>query len=985
MVNTNSFIKNTINNNGSSVVVYSNSIDASTEPTVFSSGINRNDDNFIISQGSDLLLPVLKISALGNVEIQNDLIVKGNTSINNTNNQYFEDSNIDLGIKNTYTIKDITDITTTASSTYSYPNSASYSATNTFYLFTSDFNYLGYNSYLSSINAQYNYNSTVPINIEGVKDSSNNLLTNINKLNPKTNIILGFGALPYATIAKSLQLNDFAGGSNGNSFWNRNNYTSLDGLPINLILSAGSDAQTYFISNSTYDATLSILSFFIVLNVNEVVTTSTATPNPNSMTPSADTIGFVFLNSFIVNVLNGTAASTTDESLRNVVTGQVLNNTSANTYGITWNYCSTGGTPLTKSIAFDSDATGTGGALNINSSDSNGDAQTYFKFDYYNKKFQLLNPTDNTKYNSLQLDSTNNSIFTSSGDYTINANSTGASSFAVNSSGAVAIGATGTNGSLALTSFKNMSQTAVGNLTQTVSGDVTINANSTGASSFAVNSAGAVAIGATGTNGSLALTSFKNMSQTAVGNLTQTVSGDVTINANSTGASSFAVNSAGAVAIGATGSNGSLALTSLKNMSQTAVGNLTQTVSGDVTINANSTGASSFAVNSAGAVAIGATGTNGNLALTSLKDMSQTAVGNMSQTATGNLTQTVSGDVTINANSTGASSFAVNSAGAVAIGATGTNGSLALTSLKNMSQTAVGNLTQTVSGDVSINANSTGASSFAVNSAGGISIGATGTNGSLTLTSFKNMSQTAVGNLTQTVSGDVTINANSTGASSFALNSAGTVAIGATGTNGNLTLTSFKDMSQTATGNFAINANSSATNAFGITSQGGLILGATGTNGSLSLNSYQAMNIGLGATNGMIITSNAAATNSNHVLQMYCGSTRLYWFDNLGNHTALTSVSALSDNRLKTNIQPIENCLDKVMNLNGVYFNWTDYERSSKRNIGLIAQNVQSVVPELVNDSDEYLSVNYSQMVAVLIGAIQEQQKQIDELKAKLA
>ena len=247
------------------------------------------------------------------------------------------------------------------------------------------------------------------------------------------------------------------------------------------------------------------------------------------------------------------------------------------------------------------------------------------------------------------------------------------------------------------------------------------------------------------------------------------------------------------------------------------------------------------------------------------------------------------------------------------------------------------------------------------------------------------MSQTATGNLTQTVSGNVAINANSTGASSFAVNSAGTVAIGATGTNGNLTLTSFQNMSQTATGNFAINANSSATNAFGITSQGGLILGATGTNGSLSLNSHQAMNIGLGATNGMIITSNAAATNSNHVLQMYCGSTRLYWFDNLGNHTALTSVSALSDNRLKTNIQPIENCLDKVMNLNGVYFNWTDHERSAKRNIGLIAQNVQLVVPELVNDSDEYLSVNYSQMVAVLIGAIQEQQKQIDELKAKLA
>jgi hypothetical protein len=318
--------------------------------------------------------------------------------------------------------------------------------------------------------------------------------------------------------------------------------------------------------------------------------------------------------------------------------------------------------------------------------------------------------------------------------------------------------------------------------------------------------------------------------------------------------------------------------------------------------------------------------------------MSQTAVGNMSQTATGNMSQTATGDVSINANSSAATSFAVSSLGGVTIGATGTNGTLALTSFKDMSQTAIGKLTQTVTGDVAINANSSTATSFAVNSLGGINIGATGTNGTLSLTSFKNMNQTAIGKLTQTATDDVTINANSTAATSFAVNSLG-----------------------------------------------GVTIGSTGTNGSLSLNSFQAMNVGLGDNNGMIITSNAAASNANHVLQMYCGSTRLYWFDTLGNHTSLNSVSALSDNRLKTNIQPIENCLDKVMNLNGIYFNWTDPERSSKRNIGLIAQNVQDVVPELVNDSDEYLSVNYSQMVAVLIGAIQEQQKQIDELKAKLA
>ena len=294
-------------------------------------------------------------------------------------------------------------------------------------------------------------------------------------------------------------------------------------------------------------------------------------------------------------------------------------------------------------------------------------------------------------------------------------------------------------------------------------------------------------------------------------------------------------------------------------------------------------------------------------------------------------------------------------------------------------------MSQTAAGDMSLTANSTTATAFAVSSAGGINIGATGTNGSLALTSFKTMSQTATGNMS--------INANSTSASAFAVSSAGGVAIGATGTNGTLALTSYKAMSQTASdtitqtaaGDFTINANSSTTTSFTVASAGAVTIGATGTNGSLSLNSYNAMNIGLGATNGMIITSNAAATNSNYVLQMYCGSTRIYWADTLGNHTALSSVSALSDNRLKTNIQPIDNCLDKVMKLNGVYFNWSDPERSAHRNIGLIAQNVQEVVPELVNSSDEYLSVNYAQMVSVLIGAIQEQQKQIDELKAKLA
>ena len=59
-------------------------------------------------------------------------------------------------------------------------------------------------------------------------------------------------------------------------------------------------------------------------------------------------------------------------------------------------------------------------------------------------------------------------------------------------------------------------------------------------------------------------------------------------------------------------------------------------------------------------------------------------------------------------------------------------------------------------------------------------------------------------------------------------------------------------------------------------------------------------------------------------------------------------------------------------------------ERFKKHKIGLLAQDVQKAFPELVkttNDSDKTLSVNYQGLIPVLINAIKEQQKQIDELK----
>ena len=95
-----------------------------------------------------------------------------------------------------------------------------------------------------------------------------------------------------------------------------------------------------------------------------------------------------------------------------------------------------------------------------------------------------------------------------------------------------------------------------------------------------------------------------------------------------------------------------------------------------------------------------------------------------------------------------------------------------------------------------------------------------------------------------------------------------------------------------------------------------------------------------------------------------------------------------SDKRLKTNIKPTTDNLDKVLKLNPVEYNWKEGYRKDKKEIGLIAQEVEKIIPEVVrenqrlNDDTLYKQVDYEHLVSTLIGAVQEQQKQIDELKS---
>jgi hypothetical protein len=102
---------------------------------------------------------------------------------------------------------------------------------------------------------------------------------------------------------------------------------------------------------------------------------------------------------------------------------------------------------------------------------------------------------------------------------------------------------------------------------------------------------------------------------------------------------------------------------------------------------------------------------------------------------------------------------------------------------------------------------------------------------------------------------------------------------------------------------------------------------------------------------------------------------------------------ATSDYRLKENIQPIKNALCKLIGVSGNTFDWKPLTQeeiqtihgNKGRDVGVIAQEIEAILPEAVTTRDNgYKAVNYEKIIPLLIEAIKDQQKQIDELKSKL-
>ncbi|MFL0353178.1 tail fiber domain-containing protein [Xanthomarina sp. GH4-25] len=104
-----------------------------------------------------------------------------------------------------------------------------------------------------------------------------------------------------------------------------------------------------------------------------------------------------------------------------------------------------------------------------------------------------------------------------------------------------------------------------------------------------------------------------------------------------------------------------------------------------------------------------------------------------------------------------------------------------------------------------------------------------------------------------------------------------------------------------------------------------------------------------------------------------------------GNIEYTGTLTDVSDRRLKENLNPITNVLGQLQNIKGYTYNMKD-DVTKKREYGVIAQDVQKVFPEMVSiiDDKDHLGVSYVQLIPVLLEAIKEQQKIIDQQNSKI-
>ena len=114
------------------------------------------------------------------------------------------------------------------------------------------------------------------------------------------------------------------------------------------------------------------------------------------------------------------------------------------------------------------------------------------------------------------------------------------------------------------------------------------------------------------------------------------------------------------------------------------------------------------------------------------------------------------------------------------------------------------------------------------------------------------------------------------------------------------------------------------------------------------------------------------------------GTTTRFTFDDAGHFTATGNITAYSDRRLKDDIQPIESALEKVGTLSGNTYQRNDLKDQDRRYAGVIAQEVEQVLPEAVTEAEDGIkTVDYNAVIALLVESVKELKEEVDKLKGE--
>ena len=186
-----------------------------------------------------------------------------------------------------------------------------------------------------------------------------------------------------------------------------------------------------------------------------------------------------------------------------------------------------------------------------------------------------------------------------------------------------------------------------------------------------------------------------------------------------------------------------------------------------------------------------------------------------------------------------------------------------------------------------------------------------------------------------------------------------------------------------------VNSNGTAADSILINSiSGGLTMTSSGAISLASVSSSLTMTSG--GTVNLATNNNTGAINigtlGNRTITMGVNSGSSKVIIDAVDVILTNGMTASSDIRLKENFEPMSKALELVSQLNGLYYTWKkDAGTDKTRKLGFIAQEVEKVIPELVKtDSEGMKSVDYIGVIPVLVEALKNQQKQIDELKALL-